>query len=246
MKPCTNSKFEWRVLVSLTGLTGGLLAVATLEGSEWPYPRSRGIDEVVVRNGGSDRAVIQTDDQRTAAEMVEELLGLPIAGVTVTDQAFSGAAVAGGTFSGGGANVPIGIEAGVILSTGDIAGVRGGTVWNQSDSITDLNRRGGDLDVSMITHTWSTLDAASLKFQVSSNVTLSLVFDYVFASDEYNEWVASPVNDGFGIWIREVPSPLKKLLTRPLPRKPLTCIWRGRVPRAGPGPKASPVAFQSP
>jgi hypothetical protein len=41
-------------------------------------------------------------------------------------------------------------------------------------------------------------------------------------------------------------SPPKKLLTKPLPRKPLTGIWLGSVPRAGPGPNAVPVGFQSP
>ena len=43
-----------------------------------------------------------------------------------------------------------------------------------------------------------------------------------------------------------VSSPLKNELTRPLPWKPSTCIWPGKVPRAGPGPNASPVTFQSP
>ena len=52
--------------------------------------------------------------------------------------------------------------------------------------------------------------------------------------------------NGGEVRVPVVRSPLKKEFTNPLPRKPLTCIWRGRVPRAGPGPNASPVAFQSP
>ncbi len=37
------------------------------------------------------------------------------------------------------------------------------------------------------------------------------------------------------------PSPPTNELTRPRPRNPLTSIWPGNVPRAGPVPNASPV-----
>ena len=43
-----------------------------------------------------------------------------------------------------------------------------------------------------------------------------------------------------------VPSPPWNELTNPFPRKPSTAIWFGRVPRAGPGPKASPVTLHAP
>ncbi len=42
------------------------------------------------------------------------------------------------------------------------------------------------------------------------------------------------------------PSPLLKLLTRPVPWKPETVCWSGRVPVAGAVPKAVPVVVQSP
>jgi hypothetical protein len=38
------------------------------------------------------------------------------------------------------------------------------------------------------------------------------------------------------------PSKSMKLLTRPLPLKPVTVCWPGSVPRAGPEPNAVPLA----
>jgi hypothetical protein len=53
------------------------------------------------------------------------------------------------------------------------------------------------------------------------------------------------VNSG-EVRVPVVESPFRKLLTRPLPRKPETSCWFGRVPVAGAEPKASPVVVQSP
>ncbi len=39
-------------------------------------------------------------------------------------------------------------------------------------------------------------------------------------------------------------SPPAKLFTSPLPRNPITAIWFGSVPFAGPFPNAVPVVFQ--
>ena len=55
----------------------------------------------------------------------------------------------------------------------------------------------------------------------------------------------SIVNSG-EVSVPVVPSPWKNEFTSPWPRNPSTCIWPGKVPRAGPGPKASPVVFHAP
>ena len=52
--------------------------------------------------------------------------------------------------------------------------------------------------------------------------------------------------NGGDVSVPVVPSPLKYELTSPLPLKPVTGCWPGKVPRAGPGPNASPVVFHWP
>lgn len=74
-------------------------------------------------------------------------------------------------------------------------------------------------------------------------------------SEEPEGWLPPPmrklmcflsmVNAG-EVRVPVVASPFRKLLTRPLPRKPETSCWPGRVPGAGASPKASPVFVQSP
>jgi hypothetical protein len=117
-------------------------------------------------------------------------------GVTVSNVTFTGANVAGGSFTGGLAD-GLGIASGVILSSGDIANAAGP---NTNDGITTINGTPGDADLNAIVgagHT--TFDAAVLEFDfVPTSSTVS--FRYVFASDEYNEFVGL-FNDVFAFLI---------------------------------------------
>lgn len=117
-------------------------------------------------------------------------------GVTVSNVTFTGANVAGGSFTGGLAD-GLGIASGVILSSGDIANAAGP---NTDDGITTDNSTAGDADLNAIVgvgHT--TFDAAVLEFDFVPTSS-SVAFRYVFASDEYNEFVGS-FNDVFAFLI---------------------------------------------
>ena len=106
-------------------------------------------------------------------------------GVTVTGSSVSGDPAQFGTFSGGPSS-GIGFSSGVILSTGRALDAEGP---NGSDSTTSTFARpgagpnpGGDaaiLDISFTT------------------TTGALYFNYVFASEEFNEFANSQFNDGF-------------------------------------------------
>jgi uncharacterized repeat protein (TIGR01451 family) len=129
----------------------------------------------------------------TPQQLAQQLAG---PGVTVSNVTFTGANVAGGTFSGGLAD-GLGIESGVMLSSGDIAN---GVGPNDSDGIGTCHGLPGDANLNAILgKDGFTEDAAVLEFDfipATSNVS----FRYVFASEEYNEFVNS-INDIFAFFI---------------------------------------------
>ncbi|MBD2568895.1 Calx-beta domain-containing protein [Anabaena lutea] len=129
----------------------------------------------------------------TATQLVNTLLG---AGVTATNITFTGANVAGGTFTGG-IGAGIGIDSGIILSTGNIAFAQGP---NNTGSRSGNNSRPGDTDLDTIVDPLSTEDAAVLEFDfIPSTSTIS--FSYVFASEEYPEFVNTQFNDVFAFFL---------------------------------------------
>lgn len=91
----------------------------------------------------------------------------------------------------------IGLEKGIILSTGSIRNSEGPNKY--SDASGNFEREGGDPDLNHLA-TGEVFDAVGLEFDfvpLDSFVT----FRYVFASEEYCEFVGSIYNDVFGFFI---------------------------------------------
>jgi hypothetical protein len=131
---------------------------------------------------------------QTPSALASLLVG---SGVTVSNVTYSGATRAGGTFTGG--NGIIGFDSGITLSTGSVFNVVGP---NCSDGITTANNQPGDADLAALIGipVSDTFDAAALDFDfvpTGNNIT----FQYVFSSDEYNEFANSSFNDVFGLFI---------------------------------------------
>ena len=124
--------------------------------------------------------------------LVKSLLG---SGVVVRNIKFTGTDHSAGVFSAD-ENV-IGFEEGIILSTGSVQNVRGP---NTSDSISTNNGLPGDEDLNTLIPSGSTYDATVLEFDFIPTSD-ELYFEYVFASDEYNEFVNSRYNDVFGFFV---------------------------------------------
>ncbi|HET7620698.1 MAG TPA: choice-of-anchor L domain-containing protein, partial [Gemmatimonadaceae bacterium] len=118
------------------------------------------------------------------------------AGVTVSNVTYTGADSAAGTFSGG-ADI-VGFESGIILSSGYISNVVGP---NTIGSVTGSNGTPGDAGLDELTGAGNaTQDAAILSFDFVPDGD-SVKFQYVFASDEYNEYVNTEYNDVFAFYV---------------------------------------------
>jgi len=130
----------------------------------------------------------------TPDDLATDLAGV---GITISNVTYTGAEVAAGRFSGG--TGIIGFESGIILSSGDVANVVGPNV---EDDITTVNGTAGDADLDALSG-FTTYDAAVLEFDFVPE-TGSVIFRYVFASDEYNEYVHTQFNDVFAFLINDV------------------------------------------
>lgn len=100
-----------------------------------------------------------------------------------------------GTFANG--MTSIGISSGVILSSGNIATATGPN--NSPSAGTDMGQNQGDADLAQIAG-GQIFDASKIEFNFKpTNDTVT--FRYVFASEEYCEWVNAGFNDVFGFFI---------------------------------------------
>ncbi len=119
-------------------------------------------------------------------------------GVTITDINFNGNPAAVGFFDKG--QAAIGINKGIILSTGDaskVVGVGGDSAQDNNDL---LQQHESEVDLEKLTNGEPLRNVATytIKFIPSAD---TLRFRYVFASEEYPEFVCSPFNDVFGFFI---------------------------------------------
>lgn len=146
---------------------------------------------------------IGVSNPSNANQLVDKLVGT---GVTYLNATFTGSY--GGTEAGnagffsGGIN-DVGINNGIILSTGNV-----GKHWYTNTYITNTNTyfnlgtatgTGSDATLNAIIGA-TTYDKAVLEFDFIPESDY-IEFRYVFASEEYNEWVNSQYNDVFGFFV---------------------------------------------
>ena len=135
-------------------------------------------------------------------DVVEALLG---AGVTYSNVTYQGilsndplVASIGG-FSGSDC-VPLGFNEGIMLSSGFVGNAVGPNV---SGSTTGFLGTGGDADLQTLIPGFSVNDATWIEFDFIPEDN-NIFIEYVFGSDEYNEWVFSSFNDVFGFFVNGV------------------------------------------
>lgn len=141
-------------------------------------------------NIGLSQLVI--DDTMTPTQLVQDVL--VGSGVTVTGVNFSGNAQQIGYFDGTNSNV--GFAEGIIISSGDVNNAIGP---NDESGVSTGYGGPGDTDLNAVSGL-TTNDAAVLSFDFVPSSSV-VVFEYVFASDEYLEFANSSWNDAFGFFV---------------------------------------------
>jgi hypothetical protein len=156
-----------------------------------PGQTTNAVEKPATDGVGASFAVADATTQ-TAAALVQLLLG---PGVTATNVVLTGTPAAAGSFTGGLGSV--GLIDGVVLSSGHVASVLGP---NALDYTSTDNLRPGDAALNALT-TSATHDACVLEFDFTVANSDQISFQYVFSSEEYNEWVNTSYNDVFGFFL---------------------------------------------
>lgn len=182
-------KFSWSELFSITRVVifiSLLLSTTNVIAEDRVPP-----DGPTLNSTFSSLHVEDLTGHITPEDLASMLVG---AGVTVSNVTYKGADIAAGTFTGG--SEVVGFDSGVILSSGSLMNVIGP---NQYDNISTNNSLEGDADLTVLSG-YETYDASVLEFDFFPNRDF-VSFQFVFASDEYNEFVNSSFNDVFGFFI---------------------------------------------
>jgi|GEM_PF-1252240 len=131
----------------------------------------------------------------TPQQLVNRLLGSGVSAFNVT---YTGSNNAAGSFCGG--TGIIGFQNGIVLTSGSAINVIGPN--NSPDASTD-NGLPGDPALDALIPGYQTFDACVLEFDFIPQGN-QVQFNYVFGSEEYNEFVNSPYNDVFGFFVNGV------------------------------------------
>lgn len=165
---------------------------------------------IVIGSGAQAVTITGTTDGATLANA---LIG---PGISITGGVtYNGIAGQSGTFTNG--TSAVGFANGVVLTTGNVGDVPGPNfdpgsfreiVGDQStsssdDISTDLGT-GGDSDLNSLLVGYTTHDAAVLEFKFQfgdGTIGGDLFFNFVFASEEYVNFIGSQYNDVFGFFV---------------------------------------------
>ncbi len=135
---------------------------------------------------------ISVTPENDATALANSLIG-SASSITIVSATFTGDPTSAGTFTGG----DFGISQGILLTSGGAALATGSNI---SGSTSQINGTAGDSQLDALAAPFPTNDACvlSISFIPDGN---SLEFSYVFASEEYNEYVCSSFNDVFGFFV---------------------------------------------
>jgi outer membrane protein OmpA-like peptidoglycan-associated protein len=149
-----------------------------------------------------------------ANELIKEvLLGNNI---QVSNIVYRGSHESKGQFTN--TDTPLRISEGVILSTGDARNAIGP---NKGDGFTGMMGSRGDRDLNSIAKGY-TYDAAMLEMDILADFDM-FNFKYVFASEEYEEYVNSRFNDVFAFFLVDLETQeISNLAITPHSKEPIT------------------------
>jgi hypothetical protein len=195
-----------RTLTSLGIAVLVLAATALAQNRPQNVPVGQTVPAKIIPSGGAGYSTTDLSTVSPAA-LAGSLVG---AGVTVSNVSIISDGtnpadnVAIGAFSNG-SDLGIGIDSGIVLSSGDIATAVGP---NSADNLGTNNSTGADPDLQAIA-TATLSDSAVLQFDftdpsIAPGQTGTVQFQFVFGSEEYNEFVDDVFNDTFAFFLNGV------------------------------------------
>jgi hypothetical protein len=146
---------------------------------------------------GPTHAALFVTPSANATDLANALLG-GASGITINSATYTGGAAASGTFIGG-AGI-IGFESGIVLTSGDAAFVVGP---NNTGSFSADNGAAGDAQLGALIGGATTFNASILDINFTPSGG-KVTFNYVFGSEEYNEFVNTGFNDVFAFFVNGV------------------------------------------
>ena len=127
----------------------------------------------------------------TAADLASSLGG---SGVTITNPVMNCPGTANGIFSS--APAGLGITDGVVLTSGSASDIDNTPAFGS----TVTHTTSGDSQLDALVSPFTTTDVCVLEFDIFV-LGDTLSFDYIFSSEEYDEFVCSSFNDVFGFFV---------------------------------------------
>lgn len=148
----------------------------------------------ICRTALGDLTVAPIGGGVNANTMAAALLS-PTSGITINSASYTGANGASGTFDVG--TDILGIDRGILLTSGSVMTAPGP---NDDGGSGEDNSAPGDAQLDSLLPGASTQDASVLTIHFTPTGN-QIQFSYVFASEEYNEFVGSEFNDIFAFFI---------------------------------------------
>ncbi|MCX6257200.1 MAG: choice-of-anchor L domain-containing protein [Bacteroidia bacterium] len=155
-------------------------------------------------------SVVHYKNIQSGPVMVDTLLSIQQAistlfgpGVTVSNLTFTGTSHSIGSFIDTttvllDSAADFGIDTGIIISTGSVLDAPGP---NDSQSTSTNLGLPGDADLNLLLTGYTTFDASAIEFDFTPQTDTLIACEFIFASEEYPEWVNSSFNDVFAFFI---------------------------------------------
>ena len=144
------------------------------------------------------KAQLFVDTTYTAQQMVNDFFNIMGTCVTATNITYNGSNSSLGFFEGSSSNV--GLNAGIILSTGWATNAAAGNAaYFANSNLASTSNTDSDL-LALLNPGLTLGEVTIIEFDIVSGDP-ELNFQYVFASEEYPEWVGTSFNDVFGFFI---------------------------------------------
>ncbi len=143
----------------------------------------------------SDGLMTENLNALTPEDLAQFLIGEGTNAPVISNVSYQGSQISAGKFSGG--TGILGFESGIVLSTGNIASIVGP---NTLPNTTTFLGTSGDADLQAIVNQ-QTFDASVLEFDFTCENIQVISFQYVFSSEEYNQFVNSQFNDVFAFFL---------------------------------------------